>query len=194
MNQHGDEAALISRAKGGDRTAQETLWSTNRRWVAAIIMAHRSRSVEIEDLMQDVAVKFVSKIRTLRDAGAFRPWLRQIAINACRGSARRARPAVRIGDPERLESGEVSPPASTRERGSHTVEHRDAAEKLYRQVLTLPSEYAEPLLMRCLHEMSYQQISDILELPVTTVETRLARARRMLREEMGTEGLADGIQ
>ena len=43
----------------------------------------------------------------------------------------------------------------------------------------------EPLLLRCVRGLSYQQISTILELPVTTIETRLARARRMLREEMG---------
>ena len=54
-----------------------------------------------------------------------------------------------------------------------------------RQALSLPLAYREPLMLRCVRAMSYQQISDVLDLPVTTIETRLARARRMLREELG---------
>ena len=49
-------------------------------------------------------------------------------------------------------------------------------------VRDLHPDYSEPLLMRCVHGMTYQQIADALGVPVTTVETRLARARRQLRE------------
>jgi len=58
-------------------------------------------------------------------------------------------------------------------------------------VLTLPPEYREPLLLRCVRALTYQQISEILDLPVTTIETRLARARRMLRAEIGDEVFAE---
>lgn len=175
---------LIERARGGDRDAQNALWRANRRWVAAIILAHRPRSVDVEDLMQDVAVKFISKLETLRDANSFKPWLRQIAINSCRGAARRGKPGLRLASGEQPEAGEVATPAIERDAGRSGIEHRDAAARLYAQLLTLPSEYSEPLIMRCIQDLSYQQISEILELPVTTVETRLARARRMLRQEL----------
>ncbi|MBL4591912.1 MAG: hypothetical protein JKY96_08135, partial [Phycisphaerales bacterium] len=48
--------------------------------------------------------------------------------------------------------------------------------------LQLPETYREPVLMRCLKNMSYKQIGAVLELPETTIETRIARGRRMLRE------------
>ena len=48
----------------------------------------------------------------------------------------------------------------------------------------LHPDYGEPLLMRCVRGMTYAQIADALGVPLTTVETRLARARRMLRERM----------
>ena len=143
--------------------------------------------------MQEVAVRFISKIDTLRDTAAFKPWLRRIAINTCRGAARRSHPALRIASGEQTLSGEVQPPVSHNETGPTQVEHRDAARMLYQQLLSLPSEYAEPLIMRSMQDMSYQQISEILELPVTTVETRLARARRMLREELGGFDLGEGL-
>ncbi|MGI9014786.1 MAG: RNA polymerase sigma factor [Phycisphaerales bacterium] len=194
MHSQVDDAALVARARGGDRSALEQLWISNRRWVAAIVLAHRPRNVDVEDLMQQVAVKVISKLDTLRDEGAFKPWLRQIALNACRGAARGLRPTLSLTTSETPERGQtVAPPASGSEHGRAMVDHRDAAARLYRQVESLPSEYAEPLIMRCVQEMSYAQISEILELPITTIETRLARARRMLREEMSGDTLAGDI-
>ncbi len=137
--------------------------------------------------MQDVAVKFIDKVHTLRDDGAFRPWLRQVALNVCRGAARSSRSTLRLGLPRRgganePERGAVTEPSV---EASGQVEHRDAANRLLEQALSLPLAYREPLLLRCLRSMSYQQIGEVLDLPVTTVETRLARARRMLRQELG---------
>ena len=62
------------------------------------------------------------------------------------------------------------------------------------QALTLPPEYREPLLLRCVQALTYQQIGAILDMPVTTVETRLARARRMLRQEVGERIAAEGYE
>ncbi len=187
---------LIAKARTGDRAAQQELWRTHRRWVAAIILAHRPSAVEVDDLMQEVAVKLVSKMQLLRDAASFRPWLRQIVLNVCRGSARSLRPTLRLahgesGDDDAPDATRVAVPASTEESSTELVGRRDVASRLMEQVKSLPPEYREPLLLRCVRSLTYQQISDILNLPVTTIETRLARARRMLREEMGEEVIAE---
>ena len=187
-HRHSVDEQLIERARDGHRVAQQELWRVHRRWVAAIILAHRPRSVEVEDLLQDVAVKFIDKLHTLREARAFRPWLRQIALNVCRGAARSSRTTLRLGqcreDGDGRDIGTIAEPASDDADVQLCAEQRDAAGRLLQQALGLPVAYREPLLLRCLRSMSYQQISDVLDLPVTTVETRLARARRMLREEL----------
>lgn len=188
--QQPTEEGLIERARSGDRRAQEDLWRAHRRWVAAIILAHRPRAVDVDDLMQEVAVKFLSKLATLRDPGAFRPWLRRIVINLCRGAARGRRADLHLAEEARTESGEpgesrVTAPASPISPSAQIAARREAAARLLQQALTLPPEYREPLLLRCVRSLTYQQIGEILELPVTTVETRLARARRMLRDEVG---------
>jgi RNA polymerase sigma-70 factor (ECF subfamily) len=189
--QSSDER-LIERARHGDQAAQQELWRAHRRWVAAIILAHRPRSVELEDLLQDVAVRFISRLHTLREDAAFRHWLRQVAVNVCRGACRQRRWTLRIwpGGPQRAgegASGEIAEPPSTEPGSAAQVERREVAAVLLAQALTLPMAYREPLLLRCVQSMSYQQIADILGLPLTTVETRLARARRMLREEVADE-------
>ncbi len=180
------EEQLIRKACRGDRTAQHELWRNHRRWVAAIILAHRPRSADIEDLLQDVAVKLVAKIHTLRDERAFRPWLRQIALNVCRGAGRSERSTLQLVSDDRSgdrEPGRAMEP-TTNEDVPGRAATREHAERLLRQALTLPMTYREPLMLRCVHDMTYQQISVVLDLPLTTIETRLARARRMLREEL----------
>jgi RNA polymerase sigma-70 factor (ECF subfamily) len=195
-HRQGTQERLITKARSGDRAAQQELWRAHRRWVAAIVLAHRPSSIEVDDLMQEVAVKMVSKMAMLRDTSSFRPWLRQIVLNVCRGSARSLRPTLRLSQAEASDDAAHDPtriamPASSAETASELVGRRDAALRLMEQVKTLPPEYREPLLLRCVRSLTYQQISEILHLPVTTIETRLARARRMLREEVGEALLAE---
>ncbi len=182
------ELNLVLAATRGDRRAQEQLWQSHRRWVAAIIIAHRPRTIDVDDLMQDVAIKLISKLGMLRDPEAFRPWLRRIAINICRGAARSQKPTLRLSDPRRDDDDRDSGfhlPASNEPTSDDGAITRDAADHVLKQVLGLPPEYREPLLLRCQRSLTYQQIGELLDLPVTTVETRLARGRRMLREEIG---------
>lgn len=184
---------LIEDARTGDRGAIDRLWAGHQRWAMAVILAHRPRAAEIEDLLQEVAVRFVSRIDTLRDPESLRPWLRQIILNVCRGFARGHRAVATIDESGSGEGrGARNVPLSAEPSAEQSVSGSDAARTLLEQALSLPPEYREPLLLRSLRSLSYQQIGELLELPVTTVETRLARARRMLRSELGEAlGLVD---
>lgn len=199
QGQRDAELELIRRGQSGDRDALQSVWRANRRWVAAIVLAHRPRSIDVEDLMQDVAIKFITRLDTLRDVEAFRPWLRRIVINVCRGAARSHKPTLHLSSGASSDSdgpmrGSAQPPAADGFASDEQIELSDAAQRVLKQVMSLPAEYREPLLLRSVRGMSYQQISDLLELPVTTIETRLARARRMLRSEIGEEVWSEATQ
>src|ERR1044071_9877896 len=91
---HGSVAAAIR----GDADAVRDLWIENRRWVAAVLLAHKPRETDLEDLLQDVAMTFVRTIGRLRDEAMLRPWLRTVAINAARASGRNTkRQRARLG-------------------------------------------------------------------------------------------------
>ena len=194
---------LIEAAIGGQRHAQTTLWSAHRRWLAAILLAHKPSWVDLDDLMQEVAVKFVSRLHTLRDPGSFRPWLRRIAINAARESARGPR-EIATGQAGAGEDRVGDDGSGSRDRGATSFEGssaendappvtaalREEAGSLLAQALTLPPEFREPLILRSVHGIGCKQIAEILGLPVTTIETRLTRARRMLREEWRSREMA----
>ncbi|MBL8763494.1 MAG: RNA polymerase sigma factor [Phycisphaerae bacterium] len=200
---HGSEV-LVPAAVRGDHAALRALWAQNRRWVAAILVAHmpgggrRHAEEDLEDLLQEVAVTLVSKISTLEDAGAFRPWLRIIAINAARSLARKrvgrdqSRRMVALDDAGPQE--DRGPDAARREtEPSGVAQAREDGARLLTLAGELPDEYREPLLLRALRGMSYRQIADAMGQPETTIENRIVRGRRMLRELSERHEQARGV-
>lgn len=178
----------------GETEALRAIWHQHRRWVAAILLAHKPHWCELDDLLQDVAATFVRKVGELRDAGAIKPWLRTVAINAARAAARDRKAKEPVSTLRFAADGE--PPTSGAAGTESSAAARDEAARLLELAMQLPEGYREPLLLRCLRDMSYRQIGEITGLPETTIETRIARGRRMLRElasgqqprEVGAEG------
>lgn len=186
----GPDHDLAGRAIGGDEAALRQLWAEHRRWVAAVLLAHMPKTAELDDLLQEVAVAVVAKVSGLREAAAFKPWLRAVAISIAKTTARRSN--VRKAGFLRVASFAGR---DEREDGSAAVAGPGQREVLRegRRLLELsgdlPDGYREPLLLKCVQGMSYRQIGRVMGLPETTIETRIARARRMLRERAVSAGL-----
>lgn len=169
------DETLVRAAMGGDQSALSAVWRSHRRWVAAILLAHKPRETDLEDLLQMVAMQVCRKMNEVREPKSFQPWLRTVAVNVARGEGRKV---------TRRKRGMLRLVGAQHADDQHQNEQpcSEAAERVLEAVLQLPEIYREPVLMRCLKNMSYKQISVVLELPETTIETRIARGRRMLRE------------
>lgn len=175
--------ATSAAAIAGDAEALRHLWRDNRRWVAAILLAHKPRWVDVDDLLQEVALALVRKVSEVRDPRAVRPWLRTVAMNAAHAAARSGRRRSRDvaldgGEGHATETG-LRPPGPSPPDG---VIGRDDGRRLMDLAAQLPDGYREPLLLKALHGLSYREIGEIMGLPETTVETRIARGRRQLRD------------
>ncbi len=162
------------RAVAGDSAAMARLWQQHRRWVAAILLAHKPRWADLDDLLQDVAMSVVRKMGEIRDPGAIRPWLRTVAMNVAHAAARtgRRRAGEAAIDSEQLSAPTAEAPAVDAE----------SSQRLAELAFQLPDGYREPLLLKAVQGLSYREIGQILGLPETTIETRIARARRQLRD------------
>ena len=175
----------LQAARAGDSTALDRLWTEHRRWIAVVLLAHMPREAEVEDMLQDVALKLVRGVSEVEDPATLRPWLRSVALNTARSAGRKAslrRRILRRLDPDDLQ---IADPGS--ERGMRALEAKWAAQRALDASRDLAPEYREPLLLRVLEGMSQRAIAEALELPETTVESRLARARKMLRERLAEE-------
>lgn len=193
--QGGSGVAVVAAAIRGERDAVRQVWQEQRRWVAAVLMAHKPREVDLEDLLQDVAMQFVRRVHELREPAALRPWLRTVAMNAAHAAGRTVVRRRRDGREWReaaASGGGTGAPVDL------MTGRRDEAHRLMELSERLPDGYREPLLLRCLHGMSYRLIGELMGIPETTVETRIARGRRMLRElaekdALGGEGRGEGV-
>jgi len=179
-----DQHKLIEAAMRGNQDSVRALWEHYRRWVAALLLAYKPKETDLEDLLQEVAMTYVRQIGSLRDPNAFRSWIRTVAINTARLAGRKETTRhTHIQGLQRLGRQKKIQPDTP----EVILAQREDAQRLLDLALTLPEAYREPLLLRCMQGMSYRKISEMMDLPETTVETRIARGRRMLREKAAAQ-------
>ena len=166
----------------GQSVPVQSLWQEHRRWIAAVLLAHKPRSADVEDLLQEVAMTLVAKIHTVRDQSSVRAWLRAVAVNVARAAGRteRSRPTLRLAEAE-------CDPIHIHRKDSELDEQSRLVMALTAQ---LPEAYREPLLLKAVQGMRTRQIAEIMGIPEATVDTRISRARRMLRDQMNAEDQA----
>lgn len=115
-------------------------------------------------------------------AGGYVKWCYRIAHNLAIDALRKKKP--RGADDEEIERT-----ADGRAlRPEEVYEHRVQAGDVRECIQELEEKYREALILRYQEEMSYEEIAKVLELPVSTIETRIHRAKKMLREKLETRG------
>lgn len=130
-----------------------------------------------EDLVQETLLRAWRSQGQLREAGAFKGWL----ITTLR------REHARIYERKRLERVETEPDALI---DGALLEHQYLADRalLRRHIEALPPHYREPLVLQALLGHSVAEIATILELPPSTIMTRLFRARHRLLTALAPPG------
>ncbi len=172
---------LVAEARQGDRSAADRLIREHDRWVRSIVYSVTGRVDLVDDVAQQVWTRVWQRLDTLRDPRRLKPWLYNITRNASidAGIARKRRPAALSLEPG-LEPAAVRADVNPVGSAIASETHR----KLLEAVQSLPALYREPFVLRHLEDWSYAQIGEVLALSVETVETRLVRARRLLRETL----------
>ena len=135
---------------------------------------------DAEDITQDALLQAYRTWLQVdpEGAGGYVKWCYRIAHNLAIDSVRKKRP--RGVDDEEMERT-----ADTRAlRPEEVYEHRVQAGQIKECIQALEEKYREVLILRYQEDMSYEEIGEALELPVSTIETRLHRAKRMLRDKL----------
>ncbi len=138
---------------------------------------------EAEDLVQETYVKALNGFASFTPGTDFRAWIFRILRNAFLNSRTglRAKMTVQL-EPEEAEAAAVDPqtPESFALASATRANIQAALE-------ALPTHFREAVLLCDVEEMSYQQISEVLAVPMGTVMSRLARGRKLLREMLSAE-------
>src|SRR3954468_12587177 len=176
---------LVAAVRRGDDRAFEELYGRYSRRISSYIFGMVKDHARAEDLTQDV---FMSALRRMRDTDrpiAFKPWVYEIAKNACIDQFRRSKRAEEVSydaeegmgaaDYGRLTSRDATPDVA--------MEQRQDLDHLRGALGGLSEAHHQILVMREFEGLSYREIGDRMGMSRPSVESTLFRARKRLTEE-----------
>jgi RNA polymerase sigma-70 factor (ECF subfamily) len=167
--------SLVAAAREGDRGAFGRLYERYARMVHGILLG-RVPVAEVEDLVQDVFVRAMRQVHTLRDVNCFGGWLATVARNRANDYHRRS--------VEVVEFTEQAPQGAVRRATAASLGDGAAILQLIRD---LPEAYRETLLMRLVEGMTGPEIAERTGLTPGSVRVNLHRGMQMLREKLETK-------
>lgn len=178
-----DDATMVAAALGGDPRMFSALMRKHQPLAYATAYAVLKNAEEAQEVAQDAFVTAYEKMESLERPERFASWLRTIALNAAK---MRRRVAMRARLVPLHEIDETAPMhgAARPERPDTAAERREIVETVTNALQSLPGKYRVAATLFFVDDLSYGEISHSLSVPVSTVQSRLQRARGMLRERM----------
>ena len=186
-----NDKQVIERVLAGDSSAFEILilkYQSQIFYSALNIVKNREYA---EDICQDAFLKAYEKLDTLQDREHFYAWLKRIAVNLSLNHYERDKRLVDVEDEEddvdyfeRLSTGECP----------EDFIIKDELRKYVRFFFySLPKNLRTVLILREVEDLSYEEISDMLKIPLGTVRSRLFNARQIIKERLIKQGLTDEV-
>jgi len=172
---HDSDAALVAASQQGDTDAFGQLYQRYVRLVHGVLLA-RVRSTEVEDLVQDVFLRALPRLRDLRDASRFGSWLATIARNIATDHHRRVQ--------TQPESPTDSADPDEQPMKSSSLGTSSEAAEILECIRSLPEAYSETLILRIVEGMTGPEISARTGLSPGSVRVNLHRGMQQLRQKL----------
>ena len=151
-----------------DKERFTQLAMAQQRRMYRIAVSYTASSADAEDAMQEALLRAWNKRHTLRDESLFATWLTRILINECKSLLRKRKRLTLVADYPEL----AAPPED------------EQAAALRTALFALPEKYRLPLVLNLLEGYTLAEVAGLMNLPLGTVKTRVARAKKKLEEEV----------
>ena len=180
-----EERLLIERMKQGAQEAYEAFLARFQQPVYNLVSRLLPDPSEAPDVVQEVFLKVFRKVGRFRGDSSLKTWVYRIALNEahnhCRWYRRHRQQEVGFGEcaPERemvLRSGGQSP--------FETAAARESRALVEEALAALSPVLREAVVLRDMEDLSYEEIAEILQVPLGTVKSRILRGREALRAEL----------
>jgi len=181
LDSSAPDATLVRAAQEGDRTAYGHLYSRYARMIHGILLA-RVAPHHVEDLVQDVFLRALPKLPSLRDPAYFPGWLATIARNRAADFHRHAKTDLPLDAEASAEK-----PATSGKLVTPQTSHSEARAAL-QAIRSLPEAYREPLILRLVEGMTGPEIAARTGLTHGSVRVNLSRGMQQLREILNRKG------
>ncbi len=178
---HEDDLVIIRSVLSGDNAQFELLWQKYNKQIFASVLKLVRNIDDADDIVQDTFLKAYNALHSYNQTFPFPAWLYKIASNTCIDYFRRKR--IRPISIENLnkEGGDIYDIISDKSIpvDVHII-NKETKEELLRAIEQLPIRYKQCIQLRHFEELSYEDISLKMNLPLGTVKITLFRARKML--------------
>jgi RNA polymerase sigma-70 factor, ECF subfamily len=178
---------LVEACQAGEASAFDILvarWEDKIRGAAYRFLGSEE---EARDVAQEAFLKAYRALESFKREARFSSWLYQIATNLCRDRLRRRRTRAAVSLEELEETGPVI--VETRPGAHELLMQRDLARAVRRAVEALSEEQREVVILKEYQGLTFLEIAQSLDVPVSTVKTRLYRGLGQLRLRLEREGV-----
>ncbi|WP_315852114.1 RNA polymerase sigma factor [Tautonia rosea] len=177
-NHWSSTAALVIRARDGDREAFGQLVEQYQRTVYAVALSRLGNASEAMELTQEVFLHVMGRLDQLREPERFAGWLRQVTVRMAINRATRRVPPASIED-EVLDGTAVH-----RHEPLDELITQERARRLWEALNQLKSLDREALVAFYIRELSLIEIAEELDVPIGTIKRRLHTARKRLKAQL----------
>ncbi len=177
MTEFINEPIIIERAIAGDPHAFAQLVKEHQLFLYNLALRAVSNSQEAQDVTQETFIRAWKGIKNFRGESGFRTWLYRILMNLCYD--RYPRLYVEKNNLS-IENDDLEIPVGS--MLDHISDQSELREFIHQQLNKLPEVYRLVLSLRFQQDLSYQEISEVMEMPIGTVKTTIFRAKAQLKE------------
>lgn len=176
-----DEELIAASVSGRNQAFDQLVLRYQDRLFNALLKLLRDRE-EARDVVQETFVTAWQKLAGFRGEAGFYSWLFRIAYNTAMSRRRKKK--------LKMTSTDHGPPHQSPEdwhpesRPSHHLELNEQQHSVHVALEHLPEEYRTVLVLKEIENFKYEQIADILDVPLGTIRSRIHRARLLLREQL----------
>ena len=172
---------IVERALSGDAEAFGEIVLRWERRIFALSYGLLGREEDARDATQETFLNAFRNLRGFRGEAKVSSWLHRIAVNQCITRQRRAKVRGETSLDGAAEENGAQFAAPANESPARLTEGRERTVAVRRAVAALPPELREVLVLKEFEELTFQQIADVLNVPLSTVKSRLYTALRQLR-------------
>jgi len=178
--QHLTDEELVALCLEGDKEAFNLIVERYQKQAFSLAYRLGGDYDEARDMAQEAFIKVYSELSRFDCQRRFFPWFYRIAQNTCINFLnKKGKHLTSVEDIEAFSDTLAA------ENTPETVILKDETSDILRQaLLELPEQFREPLILKYLQGYSYREIAQTLDLPESTIETRLYRGRQMLQKKL----------
>ena len=184
---------LVARSAGGDVDSFNQLVVRWERPIYALAYRVIGREEEARDLVQEAFLRAYRSLGGFRGDAKFSSWLYRITLNLCRDWIRRQKRAPFVEAPEGVDVIELAGENGPVESVEDLVARRDLGAAVNRAMAALSEDQRKAIVLKEYQGLTFQEIADLLDCPLSTVKTRLYQGLVVLRRELERKGITADV-